>query len=791
MDRILRRHEDQVKKPYTKARAAVKRPGFLFDRMTPRLYHMERHMKKATPSLFFKILISTTLSILISLLITSTILYINFESIALKQVYAHDMATLTQTGRGIHALTNMAVTLSGQIYNDLNVARLMYYAEPGMNDIRTADAQLTNFRLSIPFIESVYIYNGKQKVFYVNSIINRNENREAIQKKSEFDDTFAVELVDSFRKYRPYRPIPRTYVTNKAEKTIKNYYTFLMYDAFSGDDIGHAVIINFSEEWISNNISDGSPANNSWQFILDQSGIVVSGSGLYPMMSDLRAIPYIQTILAAESSGSFMETIDGRKYLVSYTEPDMAGWRQVKATPRDYILRSVTRMKYITIFIGLALVMVGLIASYFLTKRLYVPIDTLMTTLRKLSLEEKNNVHLLRQVFFRDIFLGRGAYDGQTIEIKLEELETAFNAAGYFCIVLLKIDRYLAFSQEFTAVDQSLVKNAIMSACAEIIPGRAKVSLLDMGNNGIVVILNSLDVRGDLAPDVLEERLVILRKTIEGNHNLSVSITVSNTEAGIQNLQDMYAETLEASFYRLYRGHGCIIHAREVQSIASETYEYPGATEKRLVTALLAGKIVDARERYDEIVSGTNNHPVNAFNLMLSRVVFALDETLKTVRKYYGVDLEIGKNISVAKLSNAETIGEINAQLYAVFDDIGDVLLDRKNNRNGQTVEKINRHIESGYMRQDLYIDSIAEYLGKSPAYISHLYKRHTGTTILDKIVDVRMAHANNLLLTTELSVTEISERTGFSSSSYLFKVFKKINGVTPNEFRGRQEKHT
>jgi AraC-like DNA-binding protein len=741
-------------------------------------------MKPASSSIFIKIFLSTTLSIFISLVATSTALYLNFETIAIRQVYANDMDTLVQTGKGVASLTNIAVTLSSQIYNDLNVSRLMYYADPDAEALRSADAQLTNYRLSIPFIESVYVYNGRQDTFYVNSVINRNEVREAIQRAAELDDRYIVTLVQAFQDYRPYRPIPRTYLPRNAGQAARNYYTFLIYDAFGQGAIDHAVVINFSEEWITDFISDNSPLKNSETFILDRDGVVVSESKSYPMMSDLSDVPWIRGLLASDQSGSITQTAGGTTYLVSYTGPDAAGWRYVKLTPRDYILSRITGMKYLTILVALILLAIGFIASWLLTKRLYVPIDTLLTTLRKISLEEKKNVRLLRQVFFRDIFLGRGVYDGQTIELKLEELDTAFNAAGYFCVVLLKIDGVLAFSQEFTAVDQSLIKASLMEAFAAVVPGRANHVILDMGHNGIVAILNALDLDTDLEYGILEERLVALRAKIAEAHGLSVTLTVSKIEAGIEHLPRMYDEALEASLYRMYRGSGAIIHAREIQAMAFENYEYPSATEKRLAAALLAGKIAEAKERYDEIIASANHHPINVFNMMLSHLVFAVDDAVKTVKKCNGVDLDIGKAISVANLSNAETVEAVNAQFYSVFDEIGSVLLDRKSNRSEQLVEKIDRRIETGYMRQDLYIDSIADYLQKSSAYISHVYKQRTGTTILDKIIGVRMARAKELLAGTDLSVAEISERAGFSSSSYFFKVFRKMNGMTPNEFR-------
>ena len=47
------------------------------------------------------------------------------------------------------------------------------------------------------------------------------------------------------------------------------------------------------------------------------------------------------------------------------------------------------------------------------------------------------------------------------------------------------------------------------------------------------------------------------------------------------------------------------------------------------------------------------------------------------------------------------------------------------------------------------------------------------------------MKEAVRLLKNTELSVKEIALKTGYSDSNYFAKVFKRINGVIPSEFRG------
>ena len=78
----------------------------------------------------------------------------------------------------------------------------------------------------------------------------------------------------------------------------------------------------------------------------------------------------------------------------------------------------------------------------------------------------------------------------------------------------------------------------------------------------------------------------------------------------------------------------------------------------------------------------------------------------------------------------------------------------------------------------------IAARLSWSYSYIRHTFKEVYGITLADYILKVRIDMAKKLLETTELSVTDVAQRSGFQTKSYYFTIFKKLVGLTPNEYR-------
>ena len=85
-----------------------------------------------------------------------------------------------------------------------------------------------------------------------------------------------------------------------------------------------------------------------------------------------------------------------------------------------------------------------------------------------------------------------------------------------------------------------------------------------------------------------------------------------------------------------------------------------------------------------------------------------------------------------------------------------------------------------------LYLEDIAEAIGISPTYLSRLFKKEAGICLQDAIHEERVFRAANLLLYSELSLTEIAQYVGFPNQSYMGKVFKKLRNITPMAYRDR-----
>lgn len=91
----------------------------------------------------------------------------------------------------------------------------------------------------------------------------------------------------------------------------------------------------------------------------------------------------------------------------------------------------------------------------------------------------------------------------------------------------------------------------------------------------------------------------------------------------------------------------------------------------------------------------------------------------------------------------------------------------------------IRQHMDQAISREDL-----AKHVNLHPDYLSRWFKKETGKSIIEYISTEKITFAKELLLTTDLSVSDIATTVGFSNFSYFSKVFKQEVKLNPNQYR-------
>lgn len=100
-----------------------------------------------------------------------------------------------------------------------------------------------------------------------------------------------------------------------------------------------------------------------------------------------------------------------------------------------------------------------------------------------------------------------------------------------------------------------------------------------------------------------------------------------------------------------------------------------------------------------------------------------------------------------------------------------------------QVQEIIDHYIRDNY-QEELSMQDVARAMNYSDAYFCKLFKRCFKVNFSAYLNEYRIARARELLLTTRLNVREISVACGYSDANYFARVFKRVTGMTPTEYR-------
>lgn len=149
-------------------------------------------------------------------------------------------------------------------------------------------------------------------------------------------------------------------------------------------------------------------------------------------------------------------------------------------------------------------------------------------------------------------------------------------------------------------------------------------------------------------------------------------------------------------------------------------------------------------------------------------------------------------------LQRSETLDQMAALLASELEEIEKIFIQSLADKGdgGQKIMKALEYIADHYT-ESLTLQSVADTVYISRTYFSILFKKQTGRNFSDYLIDLRIREAKRLLVEEDERMYDVAEASGFNDVKYFSKLFKKMTGLTPLEYRekfkntgsGRSEK--
>ncbi|MBO5286401.1 MAG: helix-turn-helix transcriptional regulator [Clostridia bacterium] len=138
------------------------------------------------------------------------------------------------------------------------------------------------------------------------------------------------------------------------------------------------------------------------------------------------------------------------------------------------------------------------------------------------------------------------------------------------------------------------------------------------------------------------------------------------------------------------------------------------------------------------------------------------------------------------------TIDEIIQKPYLDTNDTLNVILQSiisviennlKQERLSEITAKIITYIKD-HLSEKITLATISELTFFSPVYCDTIFKKETGKSIINYLLDERITKAKSLLIEGSLPLTKIAELSGFTDYNYFSRTFKKKTGYTPTQYK-------
>ena len=212
---------------------------------------------------------------------------------------------------------------------------------------------------------------------------------------------------------------------------------------------------------------------------------------------------------------------------------------------------------------------------------------------------------------------------------------------------------------------------------------------------------------------------------------------------------------------------------------------YPMKKEKELVARIKLGDKIGAKTILNKLVGEILFENSGNGDVRKARIL-ELIVVISRAAVEAGANMEKLLGLNYKYLGDLSEINEEEALykwMIKVFSSFMDEVSRSSNKRNMAIVERAMKCMRTNY-NKNLTLNKIAKVAYVNAYYLSHLFKKELGMTVVDYLTKVRIEEAKRLLQDDRMSIIEVASEVGYGDQSYFSKVFKRNEHTTPMVYR-------
>ncbi len=657
------------------------------------------------------------------------------------------------------------------IFEHAAYALYTYYTHPSALKLMNYDG-LSSFEVARLFYDigliecglnaesTLYIYNGDAGMIY---------DMSGAFEADAFYDPWVMEMLSSADAPQKLCPYARRLIRSDSRPE-KQVYTLFMFDQTTGP-VRHAMVLNLTENTLSDELFESDAGE---LLALDAEGRVVKGSGAHPFMT--RMTGSWREELARSESGCMVNRVDGRRSLISWTTQANYGWTFISVLPIGELLGD-RRLVGVYVIAGICLaILLTLMRNYFLFKKS----DRAMK-----RMEAEADVSFDQQQAVLRKFIAQGFVEDNGGE-QLARNHIQFDMERRFVLMWFQMDRTIAYWESHELRQRKRQGMALVRALNAACPEMLRHETLEVNSAAYVLILNV-----EQRPD--EETLCVMARdmaaTLERVSGETFSCVIGDEVEDYQDLHEHYGYCHSAIGYKLFEGVRTIMTAREARRRDALELTGDAETLKQIDKNLRLGHAAEATALFTGLMEQVRH---SAYSTLYS-VTFEMSRLIMRLAEDMGefFETEWYRMLPAARvgIDHFDSLALLEQTYIRAIDDICAYVCGKRRDhemaqKHDDLIREVDQIIAQNYEDANLNADVIAERFSMSSAYLRRLYRKETGCSLNDRLMNVRLQKICDLLAGTDRPLNDIAEASGIRNANYLYTVFKKTYGMTPIEYR-------
>ncbi|HZH62527.1 MAG TPA: helix-turn-helix transcriptional regulator [Metabacillus sp.] len=600
------------------------------------------------------------------------------------------------------------------------------------------------------------------------------------------------------------------------EKSEDNHYSplRLVHKIPSGvDQPFGAIIVSLNKGKMANLLH--APYEEGTAFLLTDKGQWLFGnsSRMEPTEMDQAVLKEVKSL--ENKSDTFLFEWNQSTYSVTYETFTRLGntWIYASAAPLSSITAPVIIVSKWMIGVSLGILILAIIFSIIVSKKLYSPLAQLLQKLNENKteqpltnvnnefelIEEKwNNLSKERRAlktqletqlpYMREGFLLQLIH-GYLYSLSESELKERMQKFGWkpeekrylpIFIQLFGYGRLEDPEKEDEGLFTFVAANIVEEVFQELEIDTSVINFHDLSLCVLLFIPNELETS-----EVTRKINELNQKIINGINDttqMDVSICIGRMTETIKAIPTIFEETKISLSFRDLQERNQIIELENLDILdKSVHFDYPFDLEKEIVHAIrlrMEKEAIKYLHQFVDTLSIVNEAVMKqGMYQLLGRIIeVGMQSGIMSNKVFDGANLY-------------EQLGQIREpeQVKVWFKNevilpLLDQLSRKQDERMKQLIEKVTSLMQQKYM-EDISLDYCADHVKLSPSILSKVFKDIVGLNFIDYLTNIRLTKAKELLVHTDMKINEIAETIGYKNS-YFNRLFKKHEGYTPGQYR-------